>query len=482
MFLCRLYAINFHPYAMKSILKSSGRLSPSSWFALLRLPALITIACMEVSDISAQFSLADTLDYPLMRVIEPDTNSYIFQNTASGEFTPGKGFQIVKNDFASLNISMYASARWLNQISDSPTWTDHQGREIAFDGRNDIYFQRAMIWFTGYITSPKLTYMTTVWSVTTTQQTLVYGNIKYTFNKHLTVGMGIMPNACIRSLQGPFPFFTSTDRTMAEDALRGGFTNGLFVVGEALHNVRYTLGLGNNLSILGIKAANLTRHFSKSASLAWYPTTGEFGPRGGNGDFEHHNILATRFGISYCHSRENRFNNTGTPSPDNTQVRMSDGLLFFETDAFIKGLTVVEANFDQTSIDLGMKYKGLGIHTEFYYRTLSKIDAVDANNAPVEITGPNDVITDKGYTLQALYMVVPKTVCVYAVHSMLLDEFERNPYEFGGGVNLYFTKSRSWRINMQAMRVVKGAGGGTFGLYTSGQTGTTLTIGTDILL
>ena len=46
------------------------------------------------------------------------------------------------------------------------------------------------------------------------------------------VGIGINPNLCIRSLQGPFPFFTSTDRTMAEDALRGGFTNGLFANGE----------------------------------------------------------------------------------------------------------------------------------------------------------------------------------------------------------------------------------------------------------
>jgi hypothetical protein len=199
---------------------------------------------------------------------------------------------------------------------------------------------------------------------------------------------------------------------MAEDALRGGFTNGIFLVGEGVRRVRYTLGIGNNLSILSVKAANLTRHFSKSASIAWYPTTGEFGPRGGNGDFEHHEKIATRFGISYCHSRENRFNNVGTPSPDNTQVRMSDGLLFFETNAFIDGLTVVEANFDQTSVDLGFKHKGFALHTEFYYRTLSKIDAVDENQLPVEITGPNETITDMGYTLQALYMIVPKKVCI----------------------------------------------------------------------
>jgi len=441
----------------------------------------LLLICLFTINIQAQFTDPDTNKIAAKSIVSLQ-NDTTYTNTAAGEFTPGKGFLMVKNDFASLNISIYASARWVNQLSKDSVWQDHQNRTLAFDGRNDIYWQRAMIWFTGYLTSPKLTYMATVWTVTTTQQTLVYGNIKYTFNKHLTVGMGIMPNACIRSLQGSFPYFTSTDRTMAEDALRGGFTNGVFAVGEVLPKVRYTLGLGNNLSILGVKAANLTRHFSKSASVSWMPTTGEFGPRGGNGDFENHDKLATRFGMSYCHSRENRFNNVGTPAPDNTQVRMSDGLLFFETDAFIQGLTVQEATFDQTSVDLGFKYKGLALHTEFYYRTLSKIDAVDENFQPVAIATPNDVITDKGYTIQALYMLVPKRVCVYGVHSMLIDEFKRNPYEFGLGANLYLTKSRSWRINLQAMQIHKGAAGGTFGLYTSGQTGTTLTIGTDILL
>lgn len=430
----------------------------------------------------AQFTQEDSAAAPVKPIILYDPNAIVYENSVAGEFTPGRGFQLVKNDFASLNISLYAQARWLNQIARDSLWTDHQGRDLVFNGRNDIYFHRAMIWFTGYITSPKLTYMATVWTVTTTQQTLVYGNMKYAFSKRLSLGIGIVPNACIRTLVGPFPFFSSTDRTMAEDALRGGFTNGVFATGEALPKLQYMLAVGNNLSILGVKAANLKRHFSKSGTLVWYPTTGEFGPRGGNGDFEHHEKLATRFGISYCHSRENRFNNVGTPSPDNTQVRLSDGLLFFEKDAFISGLTVVEANYDQTSVDLGLKYKGLALHTEFYYRTLSKIDAVDENGFAQEITGPDEVITDKGYTLQALYMLVPRKVCVYAIHSMLIDEYKRNPYEFGGGLNLYFTQSRSWRINVQATHIEKGASGGTFGLYTAGQTGTTITIGTDILL
>jgi hypothetical protein len=141
-----------------------------------------------------------------------DFNQAIYSNAAAGEFTPSKGFQLVKNKFASLNFSMYAMARYVNQLPGHQTWYDHLGNQRDFKGRQDIYWHRVMLWFTGYIGSPKLTYMATVWTVFTTQQTVVYGNIGYTFNKHARIAIGITPNTCIRSLQGPFPFFTSIER------------------------------------------------------------------------------------------------------------------------------------------------------------------------------------------------------------------------------------------------------------------------------
>jgi len=135
--------------------------------------------------------------------------------------------------------------------------------------------------------------------------------------------------------------------------------------------------------------------------------------RGGNGDFESHQKLATRFGASYCHSRENRFNNTGTSSLDNTQVRMSHGGLFFETGALAPGAAVVEADYDLLAVDLGFKYKGFALHTEFYYRTLSKFDADGAV--------PINFINDNGYTAQVLYIAVLLTLCIYGINSMILE-------------------------------------------------------------
>lgn len=401
-------------------------------------------------------------------------------NMARGEFTPGKGFQMVKNNFASLNISIYGQARYLNQLPGNQTWQDHQGRTQNFVGRNDFHWHRAMIWFTGFVGDPKFTYMFSVWTVMTTQQSLVYGNLKYKFNKNFTLGMGISPTLCIRSMQ-MFPFFSSTDRTMTEDAIRGGFSMGVFAFGQLLPKLNYNIALNNNLSTLGVKSANLTRDLAPSASLAWMPSTGEFGPRGGLFDLEHHTRLATRFGVSAVHSREDRFNNIGTPAPDNTQVRMSDGMLLFESGALDSTTTIDKADFDLVSVDVGFKLKGLCVYAEFYYRTMGNFVAFGLDGK-TPATPYISKVVDKGYTLQVSYMIVKQKLALYGINSMLIDEFKRNPYEAGGGFNFYPSGTRSWRINAQCMYVYKSCAGGTFGLYTSGQTGTTFTLGVDMLL
>jgi len=408
----------------------------------------------------------------IKRGVQKDTG---YLNYASGEFTPGRGFDMVRTKYGSLNISIYAIARYLNQLPGNQTWYDHLGRTRNFVGRNDFFWHRTMIWFSGWLGTPKLTYVATVWTVFTTQQALIYGNIAYKANKHLQIAIGVGPNLSVRSMQGSFPFYSSTDRTMGEETLRGGFTNGMWVTGEVIPRLYYKVFVGNNLSSLGIKAAQLTRDLSTSATLWTMPTTGEFGPRGGIGDFENHQQVATRFGASYNHSREDRFNNIDQPSPDNTQVRMTDGVLFFETGALADGVTVDQADVDNVNVDAGVKYKGFGLQTEFHARRLSDYDAT---GGPV----PINTIDDYGYDIQVSYMAMKSRLMIYGVHSYFFDQFKRHPWEAGGGVNVYPIKTRSWRLNFQVMHVYKSSAGGTFGLYGAGQTGTTITFGTDILL
>jgi hypothetical protein len=126
------------------------------------------------------------------------------------------------------------------------------------------------------------------------------------------------------------------------------------------------------------------------------------------------------------------------------------------------------------SIDLGLKYKGWGVQLEFYGRKLSEFDA----DGPL----PVHEINDYGYSLQIAKMIMPEKLMFYGTNSYFWDQWGRRPWEAGGGFNYYPMKSRSWRLNLQVMYIYKCAAGGTFGLYTAGQTGTTITFGTDILL
>jgi hypothetical protein len=396
-----------------------------------------------------------------------------YPNTTAGEFTPAKGFDIVKTSVASLNISFYGLFRYLNQLEAEQTFTDHLGRERAVDTRRDLNWHRTMVWLTGFFYVPQFRYNITLWSLGTTQQSLLFGNLQYRFNRGLILGVGILPNLTARSMQGSWPFWAGSDRTMAEDFFRGGFSSGLFAAGQPIDRLFYNVSVNTNISQLGVTAANDTRNMSYSASLMWMPTTGEFGPRGGLGDLEHHEKLATRFGISAGSSREARYADN-TVAPNATQIKLSDGVNPFDTGALAEGVTVEKLDYDVVAIDAGAKYRGFSFQGEYYFRKLSDFLA----DGPV----PVESLYDHGFLAQAMHMVWPKRAGVFVSGGYVFDDFDRKPWELGGGVSVYPSGTRTWRLNLYVMRIEKSPASSTFGYYTAGQSGTIISLGTDILM
>jgi hypothetical protein len=401
------------------------------------------------------------------------TERAFYENLYVGQFAPGHGFDVLRTKAGSLNISFYGLFRYLNQLPADQTFTDHLGRVRAVKTKNDLNWHRTFVWLTGFFFDPRFRYNISLWSLPTTQQTLLFGNLRYTFTEALTLGVGLGPNLTNRSLQGSWPFWAGSDRQMAEDFLRGGFSSSFFITGMPIDRFYYTASVNTNISQLGVTAANDTRDMAYSASWWWMPSTGEFGPRGGLGDLEHHERLATRFGMSGCRSRESRYAALDQ-APNATQIRLSDGVFPFEAGALADGVTVERLLYENLSIDAGLKYRGFSLQGEYTFRRLSDFEAT----GPV----PESSLNDQGFFVQAMQMVVPKKLGLYAVTSIIYDDFDRRPWELGGGANFYPYGSRSWRLNLHLLHVDKSPAGSNFGYYSAGQTGTILSLGTDILL
>ncbi|HZD96221.1 MAG TPA: hypothetical protein VE133_18310, partial [Candidatus Sulfotelmatobacter sp.] len=256
-----------------------------------------------------------------------------------GEWNPGQGFTVAETERGRLSLSGYMVARYLNQLPAEQTAVDHLGRSIPVQPRQDFQFHRVMLYASGWFLDPKFKYFTFVWTVNDTAQVAVGGSLTYEFNKRFWLGMGINPLPVGRSVQGNHPYWPSYDRMMADEFFRPFFTQGFFGGGELPHKLFYKWMTGNNLSTLGVRATQLTRELNFGASLTWMPTTGEFGPRGAFGDFEDHEKLATRFGIGYGVSRENRQSNENDPA-NNTTIRLADSLNVFDPGALADGVTV----------------------------------------------------------------------------------------------------------------------------------------------
>ena len=105
--------------------------------------------------------------------------------------------------------------------------------------------------------------------------------------------------------------------------------------GELTDKLDYKVALAPNLSILGVSATQLDPDIETlSGVLYWMPTTGEFGPGKGFGDYEEHQKLATLLGVHFTHSREDRQAQPGVNSFENSQIRLSDGTLLFGPRSF----------------------------------------------------------------------------------------------------------------------------------------------------
>ncbi len=381
----------------------------------------------------------------------------------------GEGFVIGRTDHGSLGVSAYAVIRYINQLPPTQTFPDHLGNVRAIDPRNDIQFHRAMVHFKGWLFDPKIRYQVTVWSVLSTNQTTLYGFAGYQFHKKFNAYAGINTIGGSRTVMGSHPFWLANDRVMADEFFRPGFTGTTWVNGELAPGFWYHAAVGNSLSQLGFTAKQLTRDLATGTGVWWMPTTHEFGPNGSFDDWEHHDSLATRFGLSSYRSRENRFNQNSNPAADNYQVRLADAVLLFDTGSLAPGVTVNFATVRGLSVDAGMKYRGVFLQTEFYQRSLYDFDA--DGRLPVSS------IRDRGFYVQGAFYPITKKLELYGATSWIYGDTRAGfdtSHEYIQGLNYFPADTRNVRFNTQVIEVDRSPVSSLFGFYVGGQKGTTV--------
>jgi hypothetical protein len=385
-----------------------------------------------------------------------------------GVYDPGTGFLVGRNDFGELSVSAYAMARYMSQHDDDQAFTDHLGNERPVDVRSDLFSHRIMVFLKGWMGSEKLIYNITLWTVNTTDQNAIFANLGYQFSRKFSLYAGLAGNPGSRSLLGSHPYWLGHDRVMADEFFRPFFGSGIYATGEALPGLWYTATVSNNSSALGVKASQLDRKYTYGGTVWWMPTTHEFGPRGGYGDWEWHEELATRFGMSYTDSPEQSFRNSSN-SPENTTLRLADSVNLFETGALAPGVTIEEADYQIVALDAGVKYRGMFLQAEYYWRTL--------DNFMADGLLPAREIKDTGFYVQGSFYPIKQKLEVYGLTSQIYGDDEAgfgDSSEYGLGMNWYPFPTRNHRLNVQLLDVNKSPVSSTFGYYTGGQDGWTL--------
>ena len=375
---------------------------------------------------------------------EPSPEKTIAE-TIMGRYEQGRGFTLAQTEWGGLNFGIYTYLRYLNQAGLDDTFINGLGEEQRIDKRNDIQLNKVKLEFRGWLIDPRFRFTLYTWTNNAAQglgaQVVVGGNLNWRFGPELNVGGGILSLPTTRSTAGNFPYWLTVDhRTIADEFFRGSYAQGIFGYGEK-NGFGYYAMLANNLSTLGVDAAQTDADLTTaSGSVWWMPTTGEFGPRQGFGDYEDHQDLATRIGLHFTFSPEDRQSQPGTDDIDNTQIRLSNGTIIFTPGALAPGVAVESVKYYMADLDAGLKYRGFALEGEYYWRWLNDFRA----DGPV----PENSLFDHGFQVMLSQMVWPKTVQLYTMGSYIFGD-RNNAWEATAGLNYWMFHRRELRLNVE---------------------------------
>jgi hypothetical protein len=146
--------------------------------------------------------------------------------------------------------------------------------------------------------------------------------------------------------------------------------------GEIRKGLYYNAFLGN--SLIPEYHGEQDRHHLMGSGSVWWEPLGRYSEPGRTvnmyDDYFAQKKVRIRLGTSYTVSREDRFSNLDTSSPENTAIYNSDGVNAFR-QALLHGVDRPKRYLQNVGVRLGLKYNGLAINGQYYVRTLSNFNA-----------------------------------------------------------------------------------------------------------
>jgi len=361
----------------------------------------------------------------------------------TNEHLPNTGGAIAKGEFGSLNLRLYTYIRYVNQMAWDKEYKDSFGNIKTLDRRQDVQLNKVKLETYGWLLSEKLRYVLYVWTANASQglgaQVVVAGNLRYEFSRHFALAGGITSLPGTRTTSHQFPFWLGVDnRLVADEYFRPSYTSGIWAFGEIVPGLEYFAMIGNNLSTLGVDAGQLDAKFDTiSGTLSWEPTH-DYGRA--FGDYAWHESLSTRLAIHYTTSTETAQGQPNDDDFENSQIRISDGNQIFQNNLFGPGVQIKQAQYQMVSVDGGLKFHGLSLEGEYYYRL------VDDFHGPLVDTLGFGRFQDHGFQVQASAMLVPEQLQLYVGGSKIFGQYGQ-PWDSRLGFNWFPFVNQSFRWN-----------------------------------
>jgi hypothetical protein len=357
-----------------------------------------------------------------------------------------------------LRLNHVSQFKYTNSLAVNHTFTTHLGVVEEVNRRNDVQLTRDVFYFSGYVFDRRLDFNILLYTSSATLSATAAGYVGWVFNKAFALRAGFFSLPSLRSMTGTYPYFPGTDRSMAVNYMRPGFTQGVWADGELAPGLRYIAMIGNSLNTLDLAATKIDQNFAYSATI-WYDRNA-FGKAWN--DYEQHAAPALRVGTAFTWAREDRLSDLSTASPENNATFISDGTLLFATGSLSPGVTVSLANFYLWAVDAGIKYRGLAINAELYERWLNDFKA----DGPLPISAMNDW----GFEASVGYFTIEHRLENYLRASFLDGPFA-TAIEGAVGVHFYPVNTREVWLSGELIAIRDNPFGSVLYVYSAGQTG-----------